>query len=54
MARALELIRAQPGVRTTELATKMEIRSTYLYRILPALEKEGKVTKQGRGWHLAT
>jgi hypothetical protein len=23
----------------------------YLYRILPGLEREGKVGKDGRGWH---
>ena len=29
----------------------MGIKQNYLYRVLPILEEEGKVTKQGRGWH---
>ena len=29
----------------------MGIKQSYLYKVLPALEKEGKVTKQKRGWH---
>ena len=29
----------------------MGIKQNYLYRVLPGLEKDGKVVKQGRGWH---
>ena len=29
----------------------MGIKQNYLYRVLPALQKEGKVAKRGRGWH---
>jgi hypothetical protein len=29
----------------------MGIKHTYLYQALPGLAREGKVTKQGRGWH---
>ncbi len=50
-AQALALIQAQPGVAIPELATKMGIQQNYLYRVLPRLEQEGKVEKQGRGWH---
>jgi hypothetical protein len=28
----------------------MGIKQNYLYRVLPGLEKEGKVRKEGRGW----
>jgi hypothetical protein len=29
----------------------MSIKQNYLYRVLPGLEQEGKVRKEGRGWH---
>jgi len=48
---ALELVKAQPGVTISELADKMGIKQNYLYRVLPGLEADGKVTKRGRGWH---
>jgi hypothetical protein len=48
---ALAIIQAQPGVTIPEIASKMGIGQNYLYRILPGLEREGKVAKQGRGWH---
>jgi hypothetical protein len=28
----------------------MNIKANYLYRVLPTLESEGKVKKDGRGW----
>ena len=34
-----------------ELAAKMGIKQNYLYRVLPGLEKEGKLEKKGRGWY---
>ncbi|MGO8906834.1 MAG: hypothetical protein ACLQMH_14625 [Solirubrobacteraceae bacterium] len=48
---ALSLVEGQPGITIPELAAKMGIATTYLYRVLPGLEKEGKVGKEGRGWH---
>jgi hypothetical protein len=53
-AQALELVKAQPGITITELADKMGIKQNYLYRVLPVLEAERKVTKKGRGWHPRT
>jgi hypothetical protein len=50
-AQALTLVQGQPGITIPELAAKMGIKQNYLYRVLPALEQEGKLTKQGRGWH---
>jgi len=50
-AQALRLVRGQPGITIPELATKMGIKQNYLYRVLPALEQESKINKQGRGWH---
>jgi Winged helix-turn-helix DNA-binding len=50
-AEALSLVQAQPGITIPELAAKMGISPNYLYRVLPGLEKEGKIRKDGRGWH---
>jgi hypothetical protein len=49
-AQALSLVQAQPGITIPELATKMGIKQNYLYRVLPGLEQDGKVVKDGRGW----
>jgi len=49
-AEALALVQGQPGITIPELASKMGIKQNYLYRVLPGLEQEKKVTKQGRGW----
>jgi sugar-specific transcriptional regulator TrmB len=48
---ALELVRAKPGVTIPELAEAMGIKQNYLYRVLPSLQKDGLVRKEGRGWH---
>jgi CRP-like cAMP-binding protein len=48
---ALELVRSNPGITIPELADKMGIKQNYLYRVLPGLQKDGLVRKQGRGWH---
>jgi len=50
-AQALSLVRGQPGIAIPELAAKMGIKENYLYRVLPGLEQEGKIRKEGRGWH---
>jgi hypothetical protein len=50
-AQALSFVQAQPGITIPELASRMGIKQNYLYRVLPTLEEERKVTKQGRGWH---
>ncbi len=50
-AEALTLVQGQPGITIPELAAKMGIKQNYLYRVLPGLEQEKKVTKKGRGWH---
>jgi hypothetical protein len=48
---ALELVTATPGITLPELADAMKIKQNYLYRVLPALAKDGMVTKKGRGWY---
>jgi hypothetical protein len=48
---AFELVKARPGITIPELAEEMGIKQNYLYRVMPGLAEEGKVTKSGRGWH---
>jgi hypothetical protein len=50
-AQALQFVKGQPGITIPELAAKMGIKQNYLYRVLPGLEQEKKIKKQGRGWH---
>jgi hypothetical protein len=50
-AQALQFVTGQPGITIPELAAKMGIKQNYLYRVLPGLEQEKKIKKQGRGWH---
>ena len=51
-AQALQLVGEKPGITIPELAEAMGIKQNYLYRVMPGLAEEGKVTKSGRGWHL--
>jgi hypothetical protein len=48
---ALAFVKSTPGITIPKLAAKMGIKQNYLYRVLPSLEKEKLVEKQGRGWH---
>ena len=50
-AEALALIHEQPGISIAQMAQKMGISKTYLYRVLPGLQKDGKIENQGRAWH---
>ena len=51
---ALELVKARPGITIPELAEAMGIKQNYLYRVMPTLAEEGKVTKSrprlARSW----
>jgi hypothetical protein len=49
----LKLVKRRPGVTVPEAASAMGIGPTYLYRVLPRLEREGKVRKEGKGYHPA-
>ena len=49
-AQALSLVQANPGIAIPELADKMGIKQNYLYRVLPGLEQDGKVKREGKGW----
>ncbi|MCW3000599.1 MAG: Rrf2 family transcriptional regulator [Solirubrobacterales bacterium] len=48
---ALEAVRGQPGITIPELAQAMGIAQNYLYRVMPELQKDGMVRKEGRGWY---
>jgi hypothetical protein len=48
---ALELVRARPGIKISEMANAMGIHANYLYRVMPTLESEGQVVKRNGGWH---
>src|SRR4051794_2666200 len=48
---ALDLVKSRPGITIPQLAEAMGIKQNYLYRVMPVLAEEGKVTKSGRGWH---
>ncbi len=50
-AEVLSLVQSQPGITIPELAAKIGIKQNYLYRVLPGLQQDGKLEKQGRGWH---
>ncbi len=50
-AETLSLIQGQPGITIPELATGLGIKPNYLYRVLPILQRDGKIAKKGRGWH---
>lgn len=45
------LVKKNPGITIPEIAKKIGIKQNYLYRVMPALEKEGLVTKKGKGWY---
>ncbi len=48
---ARKLVSENPGITIPEMAQKMGIQQNYLYRVLPGLEQEGQVRKEGRGWY---
>jgi CRP-like cAMP-binding protein len=47
----LEIVRASPGITIAEIAAAVGIKQNYLYRVLPGLQKDGKIVKRDRGWH---
>ena len=47
---AVKLIKASPGITIAELAKQMKIAPNYLYRVLPRLQEEGTLERDGKGW----
>jgi hypothetical protein len=52
-AQALDLVKSRPGITIPEIASQLKIEPNYLYRVMPALVKEGTVKREGKGWHPA-
>jgi hypothetical protein len=49
---AVKIITQNPGIGVAELGRKMRLKApNYLYRVLPDLEKEGRIKRKGRGYH---
>ena len=41
-----------PGISVSELGKKMKLNHpNYLYRVLPDLQKEGRIRRRGKGYH---
>jgi hypothetical protein len=47
---ALELVRSKPGITIPQIAESMGIEPNYLYRVLPKLQQEGQIKRDGQGW----
>ena len=47
----LKHVHAHPGTTIAEMAKRMKIEPNYLYRVLPHLEKDGKLHKRDKGYH---
>lgn len=48
---ALTLVKNRPGITIPELADAMKIKQNYLYRVMPGLQQDGMVKKDGKGWY---
>ncbi len=48
---ALALVRDRPGITIPEIAASLGTEPNYLYRVMPNLVKDGKVSRDGQGWH---
>jgi hypothetical protein len=53
-AQTLALVSERPGITIPQIAKAMKIEPNYLYRVLPRLASEGKVKREGQGWHPAS
>ncbi|MBO9534924.1 MAG: winged helix-turn-helix transcriptional regulator [Solirubrobacteraceae bacterium] len=49
---AIAAVTKEPGLTAGEIADRLGINQNYLYRVLPALEQDGKLQKRGRGWYI--
>jgi hypothetical protein len=48
---AVRIIKANPGIGVSELGRKMKLNHpNYLYRVLPDLQKEGRIKRRGKGY----
>jgi predicted Rossmann fold nucleotide-binding protein DprA/Smf involved in DNA uptake len=51
---AVKMVEAEPGISAGQIAKNMDIAPNYMYRVMGELEKEGRVRKEGRGYHPAS
>jgi hypothetical protein len=52
---AVKIITQNPGISVSELGKKMKLNHpNYLYRVLPDLQKEGRIKRRGKGYHPGT
>lgn len=47
----VDLVRSQPGITIRELAERLGIEPSYLYRVMPKLAQEVRVVRSGRAWY---
>jgi hypothetical protein len=48
---AVRIIKQNPGITVSELGKKMKLNHpNYLYRVLPDLQKEGRIKRDGKGY----
>jgi hypothetical protein len=48
---AVRIIKQNPGITVSELGRKMKLNHpNYLYRVLPDLQKEGRIRRKGKGY----
>jgi hypothetical protein len=51
---AVRIIKANPGISVSEIGKRMKLNHpNYLYRVLPDLEKDGRIKRKGRGYSAA-
>jgi sugar-specific transcriptional regulator TrmB len=50
---AVRIIKQNPGITASEVAKKMRIQPNYVYRVMGDLQKQGKVSKKGKGYQAA-
>jgi len=51
---AVKFIKQNPGINASDLSRKMKLKApNYLYRVLPELEKDGKIKRKGKGYRPA-
>jgi hypothetical protein len=48
---ALGLVREHPGITIPQIASSIGTEPNYLYRVMEHLAKDGKVKRDGKGWH---
>lgn len=48
----LAMLRESPGLTAGQIAERLGIHPNYLYRVLPRLEREGRLRRDGHGWQV--